>query len=65
MYELKHRLGICESDLEFAVSLFAKSLKIRYNWLNKRVNKIIESIGISGEEREDLLEILERLEGYK
>lgn len=64
LYELNHRLNICNTDLDFAVALFAKSIKTRYNWLNKQVRKHMDSMGISEEEKEHLMMLVKKLEGY-
>lgn len=63
LYELNRELGICDSDLDFATVLFAKSIKTRYNWLNDQVTKRIERVEIS--KREYLLKIMEGLKGYR
>lgn len=65
LYELNHRLNICDTDLDFAVALFAKSIKTRYNWLNKQVRKHMDSMGISEEEKEYLMMLVKKLEGYR
>lgn len=65
LYELNNRLNICDTDLDFAVALFAKSIKTRYNWLNKQVRKHMDSMGISEEEREHLMMLVKKLEGYQ
>lgn len=64
LYELNHKLNICDTDLDFAVALFAKSIKTRYNWLNKQVRKHMDSMGISKEEKEHLMMLVKKLEGY-
>lgn len=65
LYELNHELNICDSDLDFAIALFARSLKTRYNWLNNQVTKRMEQTEIPIEKRMYLLQIMESLKGYK
>lgn len=65
LYELNHELGICDSDLDFATALFARSIKTRYNWLNNQVTKCMEQTKISMGKRMYLWKIMESLKGYK
>ena len=63
LYKLNRELEICDSDLDFAIALFAKNIKTRYNWLNNQVTKRIEQAEIS--KREYLLKIMESLKGHR
>ncbi len=63
LYEINSIARICDSDLDFATALFAKSLKTRYNWLNKQINKAIENKVLSKENRERLLYLVLKLKG--
>ena len=63
LYELNRELEICDSDLDFATTIFAKNIKTRYNWLNDQVMKLIEEAEIS--KREYLLKIMESLKVYR
>lgn len=65
LYEINHKLNICDSDLDFAIALFAKSIKTRYNWLKEKVERNKNKEKVSLEEQEVLLKMLKSLEGYK
>ena len=65
LYEINHKLNICDSDLDFAIALFAKSIKTRYNWLKEKAERNKNKEKVSLEEQEALSKMLKSLEGYK
>ena len=65
LYEMNHKLNICDSDLDFATALFAKSIKRRYNWLSEKVERNISTKNLSEKEKEKLKKMLKSLEGYR
>ena len=65
LYEMNHKLNICDSDLDFATALFAKSIKRRYNWLSEKVERNISTKNLSEKEKEKLQKMLKSLEGYR
>ena len=54
--------GIYEKDLDFAVALFAKDIRRRYQWLERQVEK---HSGEHLEDQEQLRELLDLVKGMK
>lgn len=65
LYEINSLTHICEVDMDFAIALFTKDLKRRYNWLEGKVNKFIEKNELSRSDKSHLYELLEKLKGHK
>lgn len=65
LYEINKTAGICETDIDFATALFAKSLQRRYNWLESKVEKYLSSGTVNEKERTRLLQLLSELKGHK
>lgn len=65
LYEINKTAEICETDIDFATALFAKSLQRRYNWLESKVEKYLSGRNIAGNERTRLLGLLSELKGHK
>lgn len=54
--------GIYEKDLDFAVALFAKDIRRRYQWLEREVER---HIGEHSGNQEQLRELLDLVRGMK
>lgn len=65
LYEINELAGICDNALDFSISLFAKALDRRYNWLEGRVDKFLQNDNVSSEERSRLDFLLSELKGHK
>lgn len=65
LYEINQTAEICETDIDFATALFAKSLQRRYNWLESKVEKYLNGRNVTGNERARLLGLLSELKGHK
>lgn len=65
LYEINRITEICETDIDFATALFAKSLQRRYNWLESKVEKYLNGNNVAVNERARLLGLLSELKGHK
>ena len=62
LYRINAITGICDNDLDFATALFAKDLRRRYDWLEKKVDKFLEK---NSEYRDELDALMQNLKGSK
>lgn len=60
LYEINNRIRICDSNLDFAQALFAKDLRNRYNWLEKKVEKYLQD---NDQDVDAMQALLKRLKG--
>lgn len=65
LYEINELVKICDTNLDFAITLFAKALDRRYNWLEGRVRKFLQDNNVPSEESSRLKYLLSELKGHK
>ena len=62
LYRINEITDICDNDLDFATALFAKELRRRYDWLERKVDKFSEK---NPEYKNELYALLKNLKGSK